>query len=62
MTKSSTASGQLDIWSAFGSLTFGQMYSPGRGIEWPRVVLCEVRLTFGQPLGQADLSSDVLPW
>ena len=34
---------------------------PGRGIKWPRVVLHQVSLTFDQPLGQADLLSDVPP-
>ena len=27
----------------------------GRGIKWPGAVLWQVSLTFGQPLGQADL-------
>ena len=35
---------------------------PGRGISWPRVVLHQGSLTFGQPLGQTDLWSDVPPW
>ena len=34
---------------------------PTRGIWWPRVILCQVSLTFGQPLGQTDLWSDVPP-
>ena len=31
-----------------------------RGIWWPRAVLHQVILTFGYPLGQADIQSDVL--
>ena len=34
---------------------------PSRGIYWPRVVLLQVSFTFRQPLGQADLWSDVSP-
>ena len=33
----------------------------GRGILWPRTVLHHVILTFGYPLGQADIQSDVPP-
>ena len=36
-----------------------QPQPPGRGIYWQRVVLLQVSLTFGQPLDQADLWSDV---
>ena len=32
-------------------LTFGHMCPPGRGIEWPRVILLQVNFTFCQPLG-----------
>ena len=38
------------------------MFLSGRGIQWPRAVLCQVILTFGQPVSQADLQVDVLPW
>ena len=33
---------------------------PGRGILWPKAILHQVSLTFGQPLGQADLQTS--PW
>ena len=52
--------GQVDIF--LRSLSQADIWSdvpPGRGIYWPRVVLLQVSLTFGQPLGQSDLSSDV---
>ena len=29
---------------------------------WPRAVLSQFSLTFGQPLGQADLQSDIPHW
>ena len=32
---------------------------PSRDINWPRVILCQFSLTFGQPLDQADCWSDV---
>ena len=32
---------------------------PSRGILWPRTVLHQVSLTFGQPLDKPDLWSDV---
>ena len=35
--------------------------TPSRGIYWPRVILHQVSLTFGQPLGQADFQSDDPP-
>ena len=34
---------------------------PGRGIWWPRAVLCQVIMTLGYALGQADIQSDVPP-
>ena len=37
------------------------MYPPGRDIWWPRMVLHQVILTFGDPLGQADYESDIPP-
>ena len=52
MAKSGTKLGPVDLSSNV---------PPGRGIWWPRLVLCQVSLTFGQPLGQADLLSDVPP-
>ena len=38
--------GQADLWSDV---------PPARGIWWQRVVLCQVSLTFGHHVGQADL-------
>ena len=35
--------------------------TPSRGIWWPRAVLHQVIFTFGDPLGQADIQSDVPP-
>ena len=62
VAKSSTISGQLDIWSAlcsdwpsYGQLIWAQMYPPGRGIWWPIAILHQVILTFSQCLGQADI-------
>ena len=34
---------------------------PSRGIWWPRAVLHQASLTFGEPLGQADIQSDIPP-
>ena len=66
MMKSSTTSGQLDIYRYKVSLTFTVTHTqirctPSRGIWWPRAVLCHVILTFGYPLGQADIQLDVPP-
>ena len=47
------ALGQVDIFVR--SLGLADLWSgvpPSRGIWWPRVVLHQVSLTFGQPLGQ----------
>ena len=42
-----------------GQVDLSSEVPPGRGIYWPRAVLCQVSLTFGQSLDQADLWSDV---
>ena len=52
MAKSGTQLGLVDLSSGIPT---------GRGIWWPRTVLCQVSLIFGQPLGQADLWSDEPP-
>ena len=49
MTKFGTTSGQADL---------GSDVPPGRGIWWPRVVLLEVRLSFGQMYPPAETSHD----
>ena len=36
-------------------------YPPGRSIWWPRAVLHQVSLRFGQLLGEADLGQ-MYPW
>ena len=54
MTKSGNNLGPVDLISDVPLLP-----SIGRGIWWPRVVLHQVSLTFGHPLGQANLWSDV---
>ena len=62
VAKSDTTLGQVDIWSnLWVTLTFGQMYPPGRDILWPSVILLWVRLTFAQTLGQVDCWSGVPP-
>ena len=50
---------QVDIFVKFLGLWSDIL--PSRGIWWPVVVLHQVSLTFGKPLGQADLWSDVPP-
>ena len=35
---------------------------PNRGIWGPKAVLHQASLTFGEPLGQADMQSDIPPW
>ena len=74
--KSSTMSDQLDIYRCKVSLTFTVRHMVSltftvrhtqvrftlrRGIWWPRAVLCQVIFTFGDPLGKADIQSDVSP-
>ena len=52
-------SGHLDIWSSFGSSWYSIRCTPSRGIRWQWMVLYQVILTFGHPVGQADIQSDV---
>ena len=42
-------------------LTFGSDVLPSAEILWPSVILLQVRLTFGQTLGEVELWSDVPP-
>ena len=54
------ALGQVDIFvRSLGQANLWSDIPPSRSIWWPRVVLCQVSLTFGQPLGQVDLWSNV---
>ena len=62
MVKSSTTSGQLDIWkNAIEKAHYSQTYPHGRGIWWPRAVSCKVIMKLGNCLAQADIQSDVPP-
>ena len=61
MAKSGTTLGQYDMWLAFGSGYPKLRCTPSTGIWWPGAVLCQVTLTFGEPLGQAALQSDLPP-
>ena len=63
MAKSSTTSGQFDIWSALDSgLTFSQMYpNPGRGIIVAKSSTTSGQLDIWSALGQAGLQSDEPP-
>ena len=55
------SSGQLDIWQPLDQADLWSDVPLSRGIEWSRVVLLQVSLTFGKPLGQADFWSDITP-
>ena len=63
VVRRSTTSGQFDIFT-FANVpgTSELRCTPGRGTEWSRAVLCQVSLTFGEHLGQADLQSDIPSW
>ena len=58
--------GQADLWAdvppieascgiKLGPVDLSFDVSPSGGIKWPGVVLHQVHLSFGNPLGQADI-------
>ena len=63
--------GQADLWSdtslvpSYAPMPLAQCqcpHAPSRDISWPRVILLQVSLTFGQTLGWTILWSDVCPY
>ena len=61
VNKNGMMSGYLDSWLSFGSDWLSFRHTPSRNIQWPRMVLPQVILMFGYPLGQADFQSDIPP-